>query len=127
MTSLTSNLLLLVFAVLDTGHEDGGLVGEDQAILDEVLVTSIKNSVQHALVQQEVAHPLRNNNIDLVIRKHNLLHLALEESDLVRHAVALDDLAGLVDDGRHVDANDVLSTCLYGEPEPVVSVTARVF
>ena len=48
---LTANLLVLVLSVLDTGHEDGGLVGEDQAVLDQVLVAGIQDSVQHALVE----------------------------------------------------------------------------
>jgi hypothetical protein len=55
---LTSNLLLLVLAVLDTSHEDGSLVGEDEAVLDEVLVAGVQNRVQHGLVEQEVTHPL---------------------------------------------------------------------
>ena len=113
---LTANLLVLVLSVLDTGHEDGGLIGEDQAILDEVLVTGIQDCVQHALVQQEVAHPLGYYDVDLVEGQLDLLHLALKQGDLVTHAVALDNLLGLVDDGGHVDTNDVLGACAHGEP-----------
>ena len=103
---LTVDLLLLVVAVLDTSNKDGGLVGEDQTALLEVAVTGPQNSVQHGLVEQEVAHPLGNDNVDLGERQNNLLHLALQKSDLVAQAVDLDNLLGLVNDGRHVD------TCL---------------
>lgn len=113
----TSNLVVLVLAVLNTSHEDGSLVGEDQtlAILAEVSVTSPQHSVQHALVQQEVSHPLRNDDINLWERKLDLLHLALQQGDLVRHSIGLDDLASLVNDGGHVHTNNVLGAGLDGE------------
>lgn len=46
----TADLVLLVVAVLNTSHEDGGLVGEDQtlAVLAEVAVTGPQNGVKHA-------------------------------------------------------------------------------
>jgi hypothetical protein len=124
---LTSDLLLLVVAVLDTSHEDGSLVREDQAILDQVLVARVQDGVEHGLVQQEVAHPLGYYYVDLVEGQNNLLHLSLQQGDLVRHAVDFDNLLRLVDDGRHIDTNDVLRTCLYGEPISHVSVAARVW
>lgn len=117
VVKLTSNLLLLVVAILDTGKEDGGLVGEDETILLEVLVTGIKNSVQHALVEEEIAHPLGDDDVHLGERKLNFLHLALDQGDLVREPVDLDNLTSLEDDGRHVDADDVLGTGLGGEPK----------
>jgi hypothetical protein len=123
---LTSNLLLLVVTVFDAGHEDGGLVREDQAVLDQVLVTRVQDSVQHGFVEEEVAHPLGYYDVDLVEGEHDLLHLALQQRDLVRHAVGLDNLARLLDDGRHVDANDVLCAGLDGEPVVLLSVFAGV-
>jgi hypothetical protein len=57
-SQLTANLLLLVLAILNTGHEDGSLVGENQTILDQVLVARIQDGIQHGLIEQEVAHPL---------------------------------------------------------------------
>lgn len=113
---LTVDLLLLVVAILDTGDKDGGLVGEDQTALLEVAVTGPQNSVQHGLVEQEVAHPLGDDDVDLGEGENNLLHLALQESDLVAQAVDLDNLLGLVDDGRHVNSDNVLGTSLCGEP-----------
>jgi hypothetical protein len=50
----------------------------------------------------------------------------LQQCDLVRHAVGLDNLARLIDDGRHVDTNDVFCACLHGEPVLDISASARV-
>lgn len=123
---LTANLLLLVIAILDTGDVDGGLVGEDQTILDQVLVPGVQDGVQHGFVEQEVAHPLRNDDVNFVKRKNNLLHLALEQGNLVRQTVHGDDLLGLADDGRHVNTNNVLCAGLSGEPVYAISASARV-
>ena len=113
----TANLVLLVVAVLNTSHEDGGLVGEDQtlAVLAEVAVTGPQDGVKHALVEEEVAHPLGDDNINLGERQLDLLHLALKQGNLVREAVHLDDLPGLDDDGGHVDTDNVLCAGLGGE------------
>ena len=113
----TANLVLLVVAVLDTSHEDGGLVGEDEtlAVLTEVAVTGPQNGVHHALVEEEVAHPLGDDNVNLGERQLDLLHLALQEGDLVRQTVDLNDLPGLDDDGGHVDTDNVLCAGLGGE------------
>ena len=113
----TANLVLLVVAVLNTSHEDGSLVREDEtlAVLAEVAVTGPQNGVHHALVEEEVAHPLGDDDVDLRERQLDLLHLALQEGDLVGQAVDLDDLASLDDDGGHVDTDNVLCAGLGGE------------
>ena len=54
----TANLLVLVLAVLDTGQKDGGLIGEDQTVLGQVAVPSIEDGIHHALIEEEVSHPL---------------------------------------------------------------------
>lgn len=113
---LTANLLLLVVAILNTGEEDGGLVGEDEAVLLEVGVSGIENGVEHGLVEEEVSHPLRDDDVNLGEGELNLLHLALEQGDLIGQAVDLDDLTGLEDDGGHVDTDDMLGASLGGEP-----------
>lgn len=114
----TADLLVLVVSILNSGHENGGLVGEDQtlAVLAEVSVPSPEHGVQHALVQEEVSHPLGNDNVDLWEWKLNLLHLALEESNLIRHAVGLDNLPGFVNYRGHVHTNHVLCASLDSEP-----------
>lgn len=80
---LTSNLLFLVVAILDAGKEDGGLVGKDEAVLLEVLVTGIKHSIQHALVEEEITHPLGDDDVHFGEGQLNLLHLALNQSDFI--------------------------------------------
>ena len=122
---LTANFVILVLAVLDTGHVHGSLVGENLASLDEVAVTSVEDGVQHALVEKEVTHPLRNDNVDLGERQLNLLHLSLEKCNLVGQAVDSDDLAGLLNDGRHIDTDYVLGTGLRSEPEKLVRLRTR--
>lgn len=112
---LTSDLLLLVLSVLDTSGVDNRLVGEDQATLLKILVARPQHRVQHALVQQKVAHPLRDDDVDLRKRQLHLLHLALQQRDLVLHAVDLDNLLCFFDDGRVVDCDDVLCTGFDGE------------
>ncbi|KAI6770566.1 hypothetical protein HG530_005195 [Fusarium avenaceum] len=113
---LTLNLVLLVVAILDTGKENGGLVGEDETVLVKVGVTGVENGVEHGLVEKEVSHPFGDDNINLGEGKLDLLHLALEKGDLVGETVDLDDLTGLEDDGGHVHTDNMLSTGLGGEP-----------
>lgn len=121
---LTSNLLVLVVAILDTGNKDSGLVGEDQTVLVQVAVAGVENGVQHGLVQKKVAHPLGDDNVDLGEGDLDLLHLALNQGDLVLHAVDLDNFAGLEDDGRHIDTYDVLCAGLDSEPrQTIISVS----
>ena len=62
----------------------------------------------------------------MVERKNDLLHLALEQGDLVGQTVDSNDLLGLADDGRHIDTNDMLCAGLSGEPVYSVSALARV-
>lgn len=118
---LTSNLVILVLAILDGSQVHGGLVGEDLAARNKVTVTGVENGVQHALIEKEVAHPLGDDDINLGIREDNLLHLSLEQGDLVRQAIHSNNLTSLLNDRRHIDTNHMLGTCLGGEPfEPNV-------
>lgn len=95
---LTSNLVILVLAILDGSHVHGGLVGEDLATGGEVDVTGVEDGVQHALVEKEVAHPLGYDDVNLGEGKMNLLHLALKKGDLVGKPVDGDDLLSLSND-----------------------------
>jgi hypothetical protein len=116
LESHTANLLFLVVSVLNSRKEDSSLVREDEAIGLEVLITRIEHRVEHALVQEEIAHPLRDDDVNLRERHLNLLHLALKESDLVRHAIDGHDFSRLLNDGRHIHANDMLCAGLDREP-----------
>lgn len=55
----------------------------------------------------------------------NLLHLALKESNLVGQAVDVNDLTGLLDDGGHVNTNDVLGAGTSSEPVQILSVAVQ--
>ena len=110
------DLLILVISVLDSGNEDGGLVWEDQAAWNKVLVTGPEDGVQHGLVEEEVTHPLGDDDVDFWEWEDNILHLALKKGDLVGKTVDLHDLLGLDDDGGHVNTDNVLCASLCGKP-----------
>lgn len=122
---LTSNLVILVIAILNTGNVHGSLVGEDQTTGVEVGVTGVENGIQHRLVQKEVTHPLGDDDINLGERKVNFLHLALEKSDLIGQSVNVDNLTGLLDDGGHIDTNDVLCAGTGSKPVGQKTVNKR--
>lgn len=111
-----ADLLVLVVAILNTSHEDGGLVGEDKTVGHKVLVSGVQDGVQHGLVEKEVSHPLRDDNVDFREGKLNFLHLALQKGDLVRHSIDGNNLLCLHDDRGHVNTNNVLCASLDGEP-----------
>lgn len=113
---LTSDLVVLVLAIFDSSQVHGSLVGEDLATGNKVAVAGVENSVQHALIEEEVTHPLGDDDINLGVREDNLFHFSLEESDLVRQAVASDNLLGLLDDRGHIHTDYVLSTSLSSKP-----------
>jgi len=48
----------------------------------QVLVPSVENGVEHAFVQKEVAHPLRDDDVDLAVgtkAEVDLFELSLDE------------------------------------------------
>lgn len=112
----TANLLILVVTIFDTSNEDGSLVGEDETAGSQVTVTGVEDSVQHGLVEEEITHPLRDDDVNLGEGKLDLLHLALDQGDLVGEAVDLDNLTSLEDDGGHVNTDNVLGAGLSGKP-----------
>jgi hypothetical protein len=93
-----------------------GLVGEDESAWGEVSVSGQKDSVQHGFVEEEVTHPFRDDDVDLINWQLNVLQLSLNEGDLVVHSIHMYNFARLLNDSRHVDGIDVLSTCLDGKP-----------
>lgn len=113
---LTSDLIILVLAVLDTGNVDGSLIRKDLSARSKISITSIENSVQHALVKKEITHPLGHDNVNLRKREVHLFHLSLQKSDLISHTVHGNDLTSLFNDGRHVDTNNVFCAGTDGEP-----------
>lgn len=86
------NLLLLVLGILNGGdnhgalvwHEDStwllgrvskGCVQTEEGGSYEETVSGDKEGVDHGLVDEEVAHPLTDNNVNLVDRELNVLNL----------------------------------------------------
>lgn len=76
------DLLLLILGILDTNQEHGGFVREDQALRSQVAITSVQDGVQHGLIQQKVAHPLTDDDVNRVNRQLHLLHLTLQQDNL---------------------------------------------
>lgn len=77
----TVNLLLFVLLILNRGKVHGGFVGEDKATLLEILVTSDEHSVEHGLVQEEVAHPFRDDDVEFLDGELNLFELSFHEGN----------------------------------------------
>ena len=85
----TVDLLLLVLLVLDRGEVYRRRVRKQHAARGEVLVAREQHRVQHGLVQEEIAHPLADDDVELLQRQLNLLKLALDErNDYVKHRVS---------------------------------------
>ncbi len=66
----------LVLAVLNADEAQRRAVGEDEARRGQPPVARPQHGVQHGLVEQEVAHPLADQDVNLVHRQRHLLHLA---------------------------------------------------
>mmetsp|Transcript_27342 Transcript_27342/g.69582 ORF Transcript_27342/g.69582 Transcript_27342/m.69582 type:complete len:337 (+) Transcript_27342:337-1347(+) len=106
------DLLRLVLAVLNAHDVQGGLVGQDDAVGGEPLVPGINYCVEHGLIEQEVAHPLADNDVNLVHWECDLLHLALNDGHSPLIPVVPHDLLRLVRDRAALDAVHVLRASL---------------
>lgn len=115
----TSDLIVLVFTIFNTGEVDGGFVWEDLAVGNKIIVTSIQNSVKHRFVEKEISHPFGYNDIDFWIGELHFFHLTLQKGDVVRHPVYCHDFTGLFDDGRHIHANNVFGSSANRKPEKI--------
>ena len=58
--------IFLVDFVFDADHVDGGFTGEEDAALTQPFVARVEHAVEHRLVEQHVAHPLRDYDIHFV-------------------------------------------------------------
>ncbi len=67
------------------------------------LVASIDDSLKHVLVQEEIAHPLGNDDVNLVHWKLDLLDLSLDHGDLVFKAINSNDLPCLMNYVRAIN------------------------
>ncbi|RUS35207.1 hypothetical protein BC938DRAFT_474224 [Jimgerdemannia flammicorona] len=105
---IVPEVVLVVFEVLvvNGGEEDTRLRGGEDAAWGEEPVASHEDRVEHSLVQQEITHPLRDDDVNLGDGEGDLLHPAADQRDHVREAVLGNNLACLLDDARVVDGED---------------------
>jgi len=75
------DLLVLVLLVLDGGDVDGSFVGEEETVWGEVLVPSEEDGVEHGLVEKEVAHPFRDDDVVLFQWQFGLFELSFYKGD----------------------------------------------
>lgn len=80
-SKLTVDLLLLIIRIFNSGEVQGGFVGEDQTVLLQVLVSCKQDGVEHGLVQQEVAHPFGDDDVEFVNGQNGFLEFTLDERD----------------------------------------------
>ena len=80
----TVDLLILVVPVFNTTYVHISLVGENDASGCQPLVTGEDDRIEHALVEQEVAHPFADDNVNLVHRQRHFFDLTLDALDTYR-------------------------------------------
>ena len=76
------DLVVLVLAVLDERYVERGAVGKHEAVGAQPLVARAQHRLQHALVEQAEAHPLRDDDVhalDAVRQLGHLLHFAAHQ------------------------------------------------
>ena len=85
------DLVVLVLPVLDGRDVERGSVREHQPPGLQPLVPGEQDRVQHGLVEQAVAHPLRDDNVHLLysIRQTDLLHFTAQYFNLIGEIVLL--------------------------------------
>ena len=75
--------LVVVGLVIEECDVHLGPVGHEYAAGPQPLVARVDDRVEHGLVEQEVAHPLGDDDVDLLHRQLDLLHQSVEDGDLV--------------------------------------------
>eukprot|EP00760_Papus_ankaliazontas_P028252 PhM_4_TR359/c0_g1_i3/m.71426 len=120
-----SYLSVPVVGVLDAGDEHLGFVGEKLYIRGTELVAGHQHGVQHGLVDEEVAHPLRDDDIDL-LGHIDLLELSVENRDDIVKLVLLDDLPGLVSNGAALNSVNLAGASAGGKHREDTCATANI-
>ena len=94
---------------VDEGRESQRRVAGDHeaGVGVEVVITRPEHGVEHALVEEAVAHPLADDDVDAGQGEVDVFDAAAEAGDAVLEAVGVHDDACLVDDGGVVDGEDV--------------------
>jgi len=120
------DLVVLVLSVLDGRDVEGGAVGEHEAVGGQPLVSGVENGVQHGLVEEAVAHPLGDDDVDLFHGQFDVLHFAADHGDFVRKVIGVDNLLSRFNDSGHVDAVHVGSAGFGSEHGEDAGTTADV-
>mmetsp|Transcript_5603 Transcript_5603/g.15191 ORF Transcript_5603/g.15191 Transcript_5603/m.15191 type:complete len:210 (+) Transcript_5603:528-1157(+) len=107
--------LLLDLTVFDAAYVHDCLVGEDHAVLDEPFVAGEQDGVEHRFVEQEVAHPFADDDVNVINGKLYLLDLSLDDFDVLGKSVDPHDLSSLIGDGGAVDGEHLLGSSLRSE------------
>ena len=74
------NQVVVSLDVGEGGHMKRASRGKDTASWLQVLVSCCENGVQHALKEQEVAHPLGDNDVKLLVGQCGLFQSPFDES-----------------------------------------------
>jgi hypothetical protein len=69
----TVDFLLLVILVLDRGEVHDRVIREEESVWLEIAVACLEHSIEHGLVEEEVAHPFGNDNVILLDWQLSLL------------------------------------------------------
>eukprot|EP00756_Hemistasia_phaeocysticola_P010456 Hpha_TRINITY_DN15018_c1_g1::TRINITY_DN15018_c1_g1_i1::g.124702::m.124702 len=117
-----------VLRVLDRRNVHRRTVREYPPARGEQFVACPEDSVEHGFVQEEVPHPLADDNVHLLasLRHLNLLHLSMQDGDPVSVPVLLHDLLRLLHNRAAVHAHNVPRSCPRGEHGEDTSSTAHV-
>ena len=76
------DLTVFISSVLNVCHTKGGPVWEDETIGCQPLVMDMQHSIEHALTEETVTHPLADNDVHFLHKQLHLLHLALDDGHL---------------------------------------------
>jgi len=122
------DLVILVLPVLNPTHIKCGFVWEHQPTLGQPLIPGVQHGVEHGLVEQAVAHPLGDDDVNLVhpSRQLDLLHLPPDDGDCVTQAIILDNLLGMVHYRTHIHSNNLGSSSFSSEHGEDASPTTHI-
>mmetsp|Transcript_10114 Transcript_10114/g.27556 ORF Transcript_10114/g.27556 Transcript_10114/m.27556 type:complete len:306 (-) Transcript_10114:107-1024(-) len=109
------NLIVPVLCVLNRHRPQRAFVRKYQTSRFQPLVPRVDDRVQHALVQQKVAHPLGDDDVHAPLGQLHLLNLSLDDRHPVRVPVVPHDLLGRIGNRRHVNPVHVLGSRLGRE------------
>ena len=101
--------------IADCHDFNGTSIREDEAIGSQVFIPGVDDTVQHTLEEQKVAHPFRDEDVDLGLAERHLLDATANQLDLILHVVLADDGHGVEDYVRLIDADDFGGAGLDGE------------